>query len=48
MPGGAAPEPMDSMLADCRDAIARARAWAEHERAAIEDAEQQLVALARR
>jgi argininosuccinate lyase len=45
--GGAAPEPMDSMLADCRAAVARARAWAQHERDAIEHAEQQLVALAR-
>ena len=32
VPGGAAPEPMDSMLADCRDAVARARAWVERER----------------
>jgi argininosuccinate lyase len=47
VPGGAAPEPMDAMLAGCRDEIARARAWAQHERDAIEQAEQQLVTLAR-
>jgi argininosuccinate lyase len=47
VPGGAAPEPMDAMLAGCRDEIARARAWLQHERDAIEQAEQQLVALAR-
>jgi argininosuccinate lyase len=46
VPGGAAPAPMDSMLADCRDAVARALAWAQHERDAIEHAEQQLVVLA--
>jgi argininosuccinate lyase len=44
--GGAAPEPMDAMLAGCRDEIARARAWSQHERDAIEQAEQRLVALA--
>jgi argininosuccinate lyase len=48
VPGGAAPEPMDAMLAGCRDEIARARAWVQHERDAIEQAEQQLIALARR
>ena len=47
VPGGAAPEAMDSMLADCRDAVARARAWVQHQRDAIEHAEQQLVVLAR-
>ena len=47
VPGGAAPEPMDSMVADCRDAVTRARAWVERERGAVEDAEQRLVALAR-
>jgi argininosuccinate lyase len=47
VPGGAAPEPMDAMLAGCRDEIGRARAWAEREQGAIEDAEQALVALAR-
>jgi argininosuccinate lyase len=46
--GGAAPEPMDSMLADCRDAVTRGRAWVERERGAVEDAEQRLVALARK
>jgi argininosuccinate lyase len=45
--GGAAPEPMDAMLAGCRDEIARVRAWSQHERDAIEQAEQQLVTLAR-
>ena len=47
VPGGAAPEPMDAMLAGCRDEIARARGWAQHERDAVEQAEQQRVALAR-
>jgi argininosuccinate lyase len=47
VPGGAAPEPMDAMLAGCRDEVARVRAWAQHERDAIEQAEQELVALAR-
>jgi argininosuccinate lyase len=47
VPGGAAPEPMEAMLAGCRDELARARAWAQHERDAIEQAEQQLVAVAR-
>jgi argininosuccinate lyase len=46
VPGGAAAEPMDAMLAGCRDEIARARAWSQHERDAIEQAEQRLVALA--
>ena len=31
VPGGAAPEPMDAMLAGCRDEVARARAWVQHE-----------------
>ena len=48
VPGGAAPEPMDAMLEGCRDEIARARAWIQHERDAIEQAEQQLVTLARK
>jgi argininosuccinate lyase len=48
VPGGAAPEPMDAMVAGCRDEIARARAWVQHERDAIEQAEQQLVALTRK
>jgi argininosuccinate lyase len=46
--GGAAPEPLDSMLAACRDAIARARSWVERERRAVEDAERRLVELARK
>ena len=45
--GGAAPEPMDAMLAGCRDEIARVRAWEQHERDALEQAEQALVASAR-
>jgi argininosuccinate lyase len=48
VPGGAAPEPMDAMLAACRTEIADAREWIDAERAAIERAEQELVALARR
>jgi argininosuccinate lyase len=47
VPGGAAPEPMDAMLAGCHDEVARARAWLERERDAIEDAERRLVELAR-
>jgi hypothetical protein len=39
---------MDAMLAGCRDEIARARTWSQHERDAIEQAEQQLVTLARK
>lgn len=46
--GGAAPAAMDTMLAGCRDEIARARAWEQHERDALEQAEQALVTLARR
>ena len=46
VPGGAAPEPMDAMLAGSLDAISAARAWIEAERRAIEDAERELVALA--
>ena len=47
VPGGAAPEPMDAMLAGCRDEVVRAHAWVERERGALEDAESRLVALAR-
>ncbi len=47
VPGGAAPEPMDAMLADCRAAVADARAWIDAERAVIAAAEERLVALAR-
>jgi argininosuccinate lyase len=45
--GGAAPEPMEAMLAGCRDEIARARAWEQHERDALEQAEQALITTAR-
>jgi argininosuccinate lyase len=45
--GGAAPEPMEAMLAGCGDEIARARAWEQHERDALEQAEQALIATAR-
>jgi argininosuccinate lyase len=48
VPGGAAPEPMDAMLADCRAAVAAAGGWIDAERAALERAEHELVALARR
>jgi argininosuccinate lyase len=44
--GGAAPAPMDAMLADCDDAVTRARAWAERQRGAVADAENALVGLA--
>ena len=46
--GGAAPEPMDAMLGECRAAIERARVWHAAERAAVETAERELLALARR
>ena len=42
--GGAAPEPMDAMLRDCRDAIDAARARLHARRAAIERAERALLA----
>jgi argininosuccinate lyase len=45
--GGAAPAPMDAMLADCDAAVARARVWVERQRGAVADAEQALAALAR-
>jgi argininosuccinate lyase len=45
--GGAAPEPMDAMLAECRAAVAEARRWAEVTRAERGRAEDQLVELAR-
>jgi argininosuccinate lyase len=47
VPGGAAPEPMDAMLAATRTAVADARRWIDAERTAIEQAERDLVALAR-
>jgi argininosuccinate lyase len=46
VPGGAAPEPMDAMLAACRQAIDDARRWIDAERTAIERAERELVTLA--
>jgi len=48
IPGGAAPEPMDAMLAACRSAVGEARAWVDAERAAIDRAERDLVDRARR
>ena len=48
VPGGAAPEPMDAMLAECRAAVAEARRWSEAARAAGARAEDELVSLARR
>ncbi|HWM08563.1 MAG TPA: lyase family protein [Solirubrobacteraceae bacterium] len=47
VPGGAAPEPMDAMLARCRETVDGARGWIDAERSAIEAAERDLVALAR-
>ena len=47
VPGGAAPEPMDAMLAECRAAVAEARRWAEVTQAERGRAEGQLVELAR-
>jgi argininosuccinate lyase len=47
VPGGAAPEPMDAMLAATRAAVDDARRWIDAERAAIEQAERDLLALAR-
>jgi argininosuccinate lyase len=47
VPGGAAPAPMDAMLAECRDAVAAACAWVDAERAAIERAEHALIEHAR-
>jgi argininosuccinate lyase len=44
--GGAAPAPMDAMLADCRGAIDEARAWLARRRTAIARAERELVAAA--
>jgi argininosuccinate lyase len=46
VPGGAAPAPMDAMLAECRAAIADGRRWVERGRGAIERAERELVRLA--
>jgi len=47
VPGGAAPEPMDAMLAECRAAVAEARRWADVTRGERGRAEDQLVELAR-
>jgi argininosuccinate lyase len=47
IPGGAAPAPMDAMLAECREAVGTARATIDARRTAIERAEQDLVARAR-
>jgi argininosuccinate lyase len=47
VPGGAAPEPMESMLDECRAAVADARRWVELTRAERGRAEDQLVELAR-
>jgi argininosuccinate lyase len=46
VPGGAAPAPMDAMLAECRDGLAVAARWIDASRARIETAEAALVALA--
>jgi argininosuccinate lyase len=46
VPGGAAPAPMESMLAQLRDATRASHAWALGKRTAIEDAETRLVQLA--
>jgi argininosuccinate lyase len=43
VPGGAAPEPMDAMLAECRAAVGVARDWAAHERAAVDRTERELI-----
>jgi len=48
VPGGAAPEPMDAMLAECRTAVAGARRSSEAARAVVTQAEDGLVELARR
>jgi argininosuccinate lyase len=45
--GGAAPAPMEAMLAECRAAIASARDAAAARRAAVEEAERELLKLAR-
>ena len=48
VPGGAAPERMDAMLAECRAAVAEAERWSEAARAAAAQAEDELLELARR
>jgi argininosuccinate lyase len=47
VPGGAAPQPMDAMIGECRGAVADAGRWIDAERTAISAAEDELVALAR-
>jgi argininosuccinate lyase len=47
VPGGAAAEPMEAMLAECRAAVAEARRWSDGTRAAAARAEAQLIDLAR-
>jgi argininosuccinate lyase len=46
VPGGAAPAPMATMLADCRAAVTDAGRWIEREREAVERAEGELIARA--
>lgn len=46
VPGGASPQRLDAMLADCRRQLDRARAWIDDSRRAIEEAEQALQRLA--
>ena len=46
VPGGAAPRPLDAMLAECRDALAAAARWIDESRRRIETAEAALVELA--
>jgi argininosuccinate lyase len=46
IPGGAAPAPMNAMLAECRAAVAAARGWIDERRAALERSEAALLALA--
>ena len=48
VPGGAAPDRMDAMLAECRTAVAEARRSSEAARAGITQAEARLLELARR
>ena len=47
VPGGAAPEPMDAMIGQCRAAVTDALRWTEVTLAARGRAEDQLVELAR-
>jgi len=45
--GGAAPEPLQAMLAECRDALARHRAWSEEAAARVAAAETALLSRVR-